>query len=88
MGAMWPETEKLAENGLAAFACNSNKPAVEPAGAIKPLFGTNPITIAWHKRGEATVDDAMVTEVSKVSKDTGVAVLAIKNSHHLAAMGP
>ena len=39
MAAMWPETEKLAEEGLVAFACTSYKPAVAPAGAIKPLFG-------------------------------------------------
>ena len=47
MAAMWPETEKLAEDGLVAFACTSYKPAVAPAGAIKPLFGTNPISFAW-----------------------------------------
>ena len=38
MAAMWPETEKLAEEGLVAFACTSYKPAVAPAGAIKPLL--------------------------------------------------
>ena len=26
MAAMWPETEKLAEEGLVAFACTSYKP--------------------------------------------------------------
>ena len=31
MAAMWPETEKLAEDGLVAFACTSYKPAVAPA---------------------------------------------------------
>ena len=41
MAAMWPETEKLAEEGLVAFACTSYKPAVAPAGAIK--------TIIWNK---------------------------------------
>ena len=46
MAAMWPETEKLAEDGLVAFACTSYKPAVAPAGAIKPFFGTNPISFA------------------------------------------
>ena len=35
MAAMWPETEKLAEDGLVAFACTSYKPAVAPAGASK-----------------------------------------------------
>jgi delta1-piperideine-2-carboxylate reductase len=42
MAAMWPETETVAEAGLVAFACTSYKPAVAPAGAIKPLFGTKP----------------------------------------------
>ena len=37
MAAMWPETETIAEQGLVAFACTSYKPAVAPAGAIKPL---------------------------------------------------
>ena len=52
MAAMWPETEKLAEDGLVAFACTSYKPAVAPAGAIKPLFGTNPISFAWPRPGK------------------------------------
>ena len=40
MAAMWPETEKLAEDGLVAFACTSYKPAVAPAGAC--LLYTSP----------------------------------------------
>ena len=40
MAAMWPETEAIAEQGLVAFACTSYKPAVAPAGSIKPLFKT------------------------------------------------
>ena len=55
MAAMWPETEKLAEEGLVAFACTSYKPAVAPAGAIKPLFGTNPISFAWPRPGKTPV---------------------------------
>ena len=38
MAAMWPETEKLAEEGLVAFACTSYKPAVAPAGATAGLY--------------------------------------------------
>ncbi len=45
--ALWPETEFLAEQGLAAIACTAYKPAVAPAGAKKPVFGTNPISFAW-----------------------------------------
>ena len=52
MAAMWPETEAVAEEGLVAFACTSYKPAVAPAGAIKPLFGTNPISFAWPRPGK------------------------------------
>ena len=50
MAAMWPETEMIAEQGLVAFACTSYKPAVAPAGASKPLFGTNPISFAGQER--------------------------------------
>ena len=55
MAAMWPETEKLAEQGLVAFACTSYKPAVAPTGAIKPLFGTNPISFAWPRPDKTPV---------------------------------
>jgi delta1-piperideine-2-carboxylate reductase len=61
MAAMWPETEKLAEEGLVAFACTSYKPAVAPAGAIKPLFGTNPISFAWPRPGKTPVVYDMAT---------------------------
>ena len=61
MAAMWPETEKLAEEGLVAFACTSYKPAVAPAGAIKPLFGTNPISFAWPRKNKTPVVYDMAT---------------------------
>ena len=61
MAAMWPETEKLAEDGLVAFACTSYKPAVAPAGAIKPLFGTNPISFAWPRKNNTPVVYDMAT---------------------------
>ena len=61
MAAMWPETEKLAEQGLVAFACTSYKPAVAPAGAIKPLFGTNPISFAWPRKNNTPVVYDMAT---------------------------
>tara|TARA_Y100001935_G_scaffold243790_1_gene235524 strand:+ start:671 stop:1669 length:999 start_codon:yes stop_codon:yes gene_type:complete len=61
MAAMWPETEKLTEYGLVAFACTSYKPAVAPAGAIKPLFGTNPISFAWPRQGKTPVVYDMAT---------------------------
>lgn len=44
--AMWPETEYLAERGLVGFACTANFPYLAPAGATKPVFGTNPMAFA------------------------------------------
>ena len=61
MAAMWHETESIAEKGLVAFACTSYKPAVAPAGAIKPLFGTNPISFAWPRKGKPPVVYDMAT---------------------------
>ena len=61
MAAMWPETEMVAEQGLVAFACTSYKPAVAPAGATKPLFGTNPISFAWPRPGKTPVVYDMAT---------------------------
>ncbi len=61
MAAMWPETETIAEQGLVAFACTSYKPAVAPAGAIKALFGTNPISFAWPRKGKTPVVYDMAT---------------------------
>ena len=61
MAAMWPETEAIAEEGLVAFACTSYKPAVAPAGSIKPLFGTNPISFAWPRKNKPPVVYDMAT---------------------------
>ena len=61
MAAMWPETEMIAEQGLVAFACTSYKPMVAPAGGKKSLFGTNPISFAWPRKGKTPVVYVMAT---------------------------
>ncbi len=38
VAAMWPEVEKLALDGLCAFACTPSYPYVAPAGGTKPVF--------------------------------------------------
>ena len=48
--ALWHETEYIAENNLIGIACTAYKPSVAPAGAKKPLFGTNPISFAWPRK--------------------------------------
>ena len=77
MAAMWPETEKLAEDGLVAFACTSYKPAVAPAGAIKPLFGTNPISFAWPRPGKTPV----VYDMATASMAMGEVQVAKREGH-------
>ena len=51
IAAMWPEVEKLAMDGLCAFAFTSSYPYVAPAGGKDPLYGTNPMGFAWPRIG-------------------------------------
>ena len=53
--ALWPETERLAEQGLVAFAFVTAKSYVAPAGGIKPLYGTNPMAFAWPREGKPPI---------------------------------
>jgi len=59
--ALWHETESLAEKNLIGIACTAYKPSVAPAGAKKPLFGTNPISFAWPRKNNAPVVYDMAT---------------------------
>ena len=77
MAAMWPETEMIAEQGLVAFACTSYKPAVAPAGASKPLFGTNPISFAWPRTGKTPV----VYDMATASMAMGEVQVAKREGH-------
>lgn len=47
VGALWPEVEALARNGMVALAFTPSFPYVAPAGGTKPLYGTNPIAFGW-----------------------------------------
>ena len=77
MAAMWLETEAVAEEGLVAFACTSYKPSVAPAGAIKPLFGTNPISFAWPRPGKTPV----VFDMATASMAMGEVQVAKREGH-------
>jgi len=82
MAAMWPETEAVAEEGLVAFACTSYKPAVAPAGATKPLFGTNPISFAWPRPGKTPVVFDMATALMAMGE-----VQVAKREGHKVPLG-
>jgi len=77
MAALWPETEAIAEQGLVAFACTSYKPAVAPAGSIKPLFGTNPISFAWPRKNKTPV----VYDMATASMAMGEVQVAKREGH-------
>ena len=77
MAALWPETEAIAEEGLVGFACTSYKPAVAPAGATKPLFGTNPISFDWPRPGKTPV----VYDMATASMAMGEVQVAKREGH-------
>ena len=77
MAALWPETEAIAEAGLVGFACTSYKPTVAPAGATKPLFGTNPISFAWPRSGQTPV----VYDMATASMAMGEVQVAAREGH-------
>ncbi|MCP4285758.1 MAG: Ldh family oxidoreductase [Gammaproteobacteria bacterium] len=59
--ALWPETEALAERGLVAFTCVNYMPMVAPYGAKEKLYGSNPISFAWPRKGGTPVVFDMAT---------------------------
>ncbi|MDA8848896.1 Ldh family oxidoreductase [Candidatus Pelagibacter ubique] len=77
MAALWPETEAIAEAGLVGIACTSYKPAVAPAGATKPLYGTNPISFAWPRPDKTPV----VYDMATASMAMGEVQIAKREGH-------
>ena len=75
--ALWPETTALAEHGLAAFAFTSAKPSVAPAGGTRPLFGTNPMSFAWPRRGTKP----MVFDQASAAMARGEIMIAARDGH-------
>ncbi len=75
--ALWPETEALAEQGLAGLACTAYKPVVAPAGAKKAFFGTNPISFAWPRPGQTP----LVYDMATSAKALGDVQIAARDGH-------
>jgi LDH2 family malate/lactate/ureidoglycolate dehydrogenase len=53
--ALWPEVERLASEGLVAFAFTQAMAYVAPAGGVRPLYGTNPMAFGWPRVGAPPV---------------------------------
>ena len=75
--ALWHETEALAENNLIGIACTAYMPSVAPAGATKPLFGTNPISFAWPRKNNTPV----VYDMATASMAMGEVQVAARDGH-------
>ena len=75
--ALWHETESLAEKNLVGIACTAYMPSVAPAGAIKPLFGTNPISFAWPRKNNSPV----VYDMATASMAMGEVQVAARDGH-------
>lgn len=50
-GALWPDVEPFAQEGLVALSMVNSMTCVVPHGAQKPVFGTNPIAFAAPRAG-------------------------------------
>ncbi|MFK8074991.1 MAG: Ldh family oxidoreductase [Granulosicoccus sp.] len=50
IAALWPEVERLAEQGLVVFAFTAANSYVAPAGGTLPLYGTNPMAFAYPRK--------------------------------------
>lgn len=77
MAALWPEVEYLADRGLVGLACTPYMPAVAPAGATKPLFGTNPLSFAWPRPSATPV----VYDMATASMAMGEVQIAAREGH-------
>jgi delta1-piperideine-2-carboxylate reductase len=75
--ALWHETEALAEQDLIGIACTAYMPSVAPTGAIKPLFGTNPISFAWPRKNKTPV----VYDMATASMAMGEVQVAARDGH-------
>jgi delta1-piperideine-2-carboxylate reductase len=77
VAAMWPEVEKLAMDGLCAFAFTPSYPYVAPAGGTRPVYGTNPMGFAW-PRPDAP---PMVFDQSSATMARGEIQIAARDGH-------
>lgn len=73
--ALSPEVEKLAAEGLIGMACVNYVPVVAPAGGTKPIFGTNPLAIAWPRPGR----DPVVLDMATSAMSRGEVMIAARD---------
>lgn len=87
IAAMWPEVERLADEGLCAIAVTASYPYVAPAGGIKALFGTNPMGFAWPRKDKPP----LVFDQASSAMARGEIQIAARDGHSVpetAGIGP
>lgn len=77
--ALWADVEPLAATGLVALCMTSYMPAVAPAGARVPFFGTNPMAFAWPRAGGT----ALVVDQASAAMARGEVMLAAREGRTL-----
>jgi delta1-piperideine-2-carboxylate reductase len=77
--ALWADVEPLAADGLVALCMTSYMPAVAPAGARVPFFGTNPMAFAWPRAGGAS----LVIDQASAAMARGEVMLAAREGRTL-----
>jgi delta1-piperideine-2-carboxylate reductase len=77
--ALSPEVEKLAAEGLIGMACVNYVPVVAPAGGTTPIFGTNPLAIAWPRPGR----DPVVLDMATSAMSRGEVTIAARDRRHV-----
>lgn len=80
IAAIWPEVEKLAEEGLCAMAFTSTYPYVAPAGGIKPVYGSNPIAFGWPRLDQSP----LVFDQASAATARGEIMIAARDGHQVA----
>jgi delta1-piperideine-2-carboxylate reductase len=75
--ALWPEVERLADEGLAAMAFTASTAYVAPAGGSKPLYGTNPMAFAWPRKDAPP----LVFDQASAAMARGEIMIAARDGH-------
>ena len=77
--ALWVDIEALVQSGLVAMCFTAYMPAVAPAGARKPFFGTNPMAFGWPRGGGET----MIFDQASAAMARGEIMIAARDGHQL-----
>ncbi len=75
--ALWVDLEPLVNAGLVAMSFTAYLPAVAPAGAAKPFFGTNPMAFGW-PRGDGT---PLIFDQASAAMARGEIQIAARDGH-------